>query len=236
MEQTRTVLTAPSGKRLEIGITGESPISGVTARARFAGGSYGRDFAVGPRGYHAGAIRDMMPTAVDSDRLVVHGREVRVALAPAGGGIATLIGDYHELLTVFGGPVPSRAVLMDLFGSLEIEDRPNGMVVRTSAATMIDAGMEQVDVVVNGRGQISVPSLNVAAALRPAHRGATTRHGEVWRWLPPDAPAKASVTDHMYIFGGPRGLAEVRLEGGSATDQELLDWLDQVDVAWLDQD
>jgi hypothetical protein len=232
MERHTIHLVSPGGAELAVSLPAAPVLTGVVARVRFAGGSFGRDFAIGPPGYHAGALRDLMPGAVNTQRFLAHGREVVLAEAPAGGAIATLLGDYHELMTVFGGPPPGPDRLVDLFESLELDDRPEGMVVRASRPTLLGATNEMVFVVVRGRGQVAVPGLDTAASLRPGHRGLPTRHGELWRWLPQDA-AGTGVAAYQYVYGGPRGMAEVSLDAdGTASDAELLAWLDELDVAW----
>jgi hypothetical protein len=198
------------------------PVSSVAAGVRFAGGSYGTGFQIGPRGYHEFACSYVAP-ATTRDRFLVHGREVVVAEAnDLQSSVATLIGAYHELMTVYAGPAPGRDRVSALFGSLEITDHAGGMVVRPRAATLLDAMTEQFAVVVRGRGTMSIPGPRQALALVPEHAGAPTRHGEVWKAAYPGAEGKYS-----FILGCPAGLAEVHL-----TDPGGLDWLAEIDIAW----
>ncbi|MCP3802561.1 hypothetical protein NLX83_25140 [Allokutzneria sp. A3M-2-11 16] len=178
---------------------------------------------MGPRGYHDFACTHVAP-ATPRERLVVHGREVLVAEANDGeSSVATLIGTYHELMTVFAGPAPRRDRVFSLFNSLTITDNSGGMVVRPRSATLLDTMSEQVVVVVKDYGSVSIPGPRQASALVPRHAGAPTTHGEVWKAAYPGGFA--------FILGCSRGVAEVHLTG---TTQEHLDWLDGINVSWRD--
>jgi hypothetical protein len=185
---------------------------------RFVGGSYGTGFQIGPRGYHDFAARVVAP-ATQRDRLVVHGREVVVAEALDGrSSMATLLGEYHELMTVYAGPAPRPDRVRALFSSLRITDRVAGMVVRPRAATLLDTMTEQLTVVVRDRGSLCIPGQRQARDLVPRHAGARTRYGEVWK-----APHPGG---HQYVLGCPRGVAEAHVP------DDRLDWLDGIDIAW----
>jgi hypothetical protein len=215
------VLRAPSGARVRVRLPDRAPVASVAAGVRFAGGSYGTGFQIGPRGYHGFAGRFVAPAAARY-RLVVHGREVAVAEAVDGeSSWATLIGDRHELMTVFAGPAPRPERVTALFGSLQVADHADGMVVRPRRATLLDALSEQVIVVVAGRGSLSIPGPRLAAT--PRHAGARTRFGEVWRTAYPAG-------GHAFLLGCPAGAAEVHFPAAAA--QSDLDWLDGIDVAW----
>ncbi|WP_439382777.1 hypothetical protein [Amycolatopsis lexingtonensis] len=215
-------LTAPSGGRVTVGLSARAPVSHVVAGIRFVGGSYGTGFQIGSRGYHDFACTRVAP-ARTRERLLVHGREVVVAEAADGqSSVATLLGDYHELMTVYAGPAPHRDRVVGLFGSLNIEDRVDGMVVTPRPATLLDPAGEHLVVVVRDHGSLSIPAPREAAALLPAHAGARTKHGEVWQ-----------TNTRSFVLGCPAGVAEVHLADTAATtDQERLDWLDEVDVGW----
>ncbi|HEV2782814.1 MAG TPA: hypothetical protein VGX25_25770 [Actinophytocola sp.] len=224
MASQRLELVAPSGRRVSVALPSDRPVSSVAAGVRFAGGSYGTGFQIGPRGYHEFACTYVAPAA-SRDRFLMHGREVVVAEAnDQRSSVATLIGSYHELMTVYAGPAPGRDRVAALFASLEITDRVGGMVVRPRAATLMDTMTEQIAVVVRGRGTMSIPGPRQALALVPKHAGARTRYGEVWKAAVPGAEGRYS-----FILGCPAGLAEVHL-----TDPGGLDWLAEIDVAWHD--
>jgi len=224
MAAQRLELISPSGGRVRIALPGDRPVSTVAAAVRFAGGSYGTGFQIGPRGYHQFACTYVAPAAT-RDRLLVHGREVVVAEAnDRQSSVATLIGAYHELMTVYAGPAPGSDRVSALFTSLEITDHAEGMVVRPRAATLLDTMTEQVAVVVRGRGTVSIPGPRQALALVPKHPGAPTRYGEVWKVALPEPNGRYS-----FVLGTPAGLAEVHL-----TDPGGLDWLAEIDVAWHD--
>ncbi|WP_410592033.1 hypothetical protein [Amycolatopsis sp. lyj-23] len=227
MATRRLRLVAPGGDRVTVGLPAAAPVSHVVAGVRFVGGSYGTGFQIGARGYHDFACTYVAP-AETRERLVVHGREVVVAEARDGqSSVATLIGAYHELMTVFAGPAPRRARLLDLFGALRIEDHVDGMTVVPRAETLLDPMNEHFVVVVQDHGSLSIPAPRQAAALLPRHAGARTRHGEVWKAGYDGDSARS------FVLGCPAGVAEVHLADTPAkTERERLDWLDGIDIAW----
>lgn len=229
----RLDLVAPSGGHLTVELPADPLVSSVVAGVRFAGGSYGTGFQIGPRGYHDFACTHVAP-ATTIDRFLVHGREVVVAEAvDKQSSVATLIGDYHELMTVYAGPAPRHDRVFALFSSLRIVDQVAGMIVMPARATLLDTLTEHVVVVVPGRGSMSIPGPAQARALVPAHAGAPTRHGEVWKAPYPGAEGSSAVGDHSYVLGCAAGVAEIHLNGRGATpDGVLLDWLNEVDVTW----
>ncbi|GLZ42854.1 hypothetical protein [Actinokineospora sp. NBRC 105648] len=228
----RLDLVAPSGSQVTVVLPAERSAPSVAAAVRFAGGSYGTGFQIGPRGYHDFACSQVAP-ATTRERFLVHGREVVVAEADDGeSSVATLIGAYHELMTVYAGPAPRRDRVFSLFDSLRIEDRVEGMVVTPRAATLLDTMSEHVVVAVRDLGTVSVPGPAQARNHVPTHAGARTRHGEVWKVALP-GPALAGVSGHAFVLGCAAGVAEVHFADTPArTDQERLDWLDGIDVAW----
>jgi hypothetical protein len=154
---------------------------------------------------------------------MVHGREVVVAEADnRESSVATLIGEYHELMTVYAGPAPRTDRVFALFSSLTINDHAGGMVVRPRAATLLDTMSEQVVVVVKDRGSVSIPGPRQALAMAPKHAGAPTKHGEVWKAAYPGG-------GHSFVLGCKAGLAEVHLDASAR-----LDWLTEIDIAWRD--
>jgi hypothetical protein len=235
---SRLNLVAPSGAAVDVDLPDDAPVSNVAAAVRFVGGSYGTGFQIGPRGYHEFAATVVAP-ATQRDRLLVHGREVVVVEADDGtSSWATLLGTYHELMTVYAGPAPRRDRVRALFSSLQITDRVGGMVVRPRAATLLDTMTEQLMIVVRGRGSLCIPGPRQARALIPRHAGAPTRHGEVWK--APYAGASgasgaraASASRYQFILGCPRGVAEVQLVRTPAVaESDQLAWLDGINVAW----
>lgn len=227
MATQRLRLVAPSGARVTVDLPAAAPVSHVVAGVRFVGGSFGTGFQIGPRGYHDFACTHVSP-ARTRERLVVHGREVVVAEADDGqSSVATLIGTYHELMTVYAGPAPRRDRVLALFGSLRIEDEVGGMTLVPRAATLLDATNEHFVVVVKDHGSLSIPAPREAAALIPRHAGARTAHGEVWK----SGYAKDSA--RSFVLGCPAGAAEVHLADTAAkTERERLDWLDGIGIAW----
>jgi hypothetical protein len=226
-------LVAPSGGRVRVGLPADAPVSNVVAGVRFAGGSFGTGFQIGPRGYHDFACAHVAP-ATPRERLLVHGREVVVAEADdRQSSVATLMGRYHELMTVYAGPAPRRDRVFALFGSLRIEDRADGMVVTPTSATLLDTMTEHIVVVVKDRGAMSIPGPRQALALKPAHAGARTRYGEVWKVSYPGGEATVGPRRHSFILGCPAGMAEVHLSNAaSLSEDDLLSWLNDIDVAW----
>jgi hypothetical protein len=227
MATQRLRLVAPSGDRVTVGLSAAAPVSHVVAGVRFVGGSFGTGFQIGPRGYHDFACTYVAP-AETRERLVVHGREVVVAEARDGqSSLATLIGTYHELMTVYAGPAPRRDRVLALFGSLRIEDHAGGMTVVPRSATLLDPSNEHFVVVVKDHGALSIPAPRHAAGLIPRHAGARTKHGEVWK----SADTKDSA--RSFVLGCPAGVAEVHLADTAAkTERQRLDWLDEIDIAW----
>jgi hypothetical protein len=146
--------------------------------------------------------------------------------------VATLIGDYHELMTVYAGPAPKRDRVLALFSSLRVVDRVEGMVVEPVAATLLDTMTEHVVIVVRGRGSISIPGPRQALALVPRHAGAPTRHGEVWRAPYPGAEGSPRAGDHSFVLACAAGMAEIHLAAGAAPESHQLDWLNEIGVAW----
>ncbi|HSV66155.1 MAG TPA: hypothetical protein VLJ59_09660 [Mycobacteriales bacterium] len=233
MAVQRLDLVAPSGARVRVGLPAAAPVSNVVASVRFAAGSFGTGFQVGPRGYHDFACTHVAPAA-QRDRLVVHGREVVVAEAhDKQSSWATLLGPYHELMTVFAGPAPHRERVFALFSALRIEDRVAGMVVTPRAATLLDTMTEHLVVVVRDHGSLAIPGPRQALALAPRHAGARTRYGEVWKAPYPGAESSTTASRHSYVLGCAAGLAEVHLADTTATtERQRLDWLNEIDVAW----
>ncbi|MBP2477486.1 hypothetical protein JOF53_006358 [Crossiella equi] len=227
--------TAPSGRRVTVTLPAHAPVTSVASGVRFAGGSYGTGFQIGPRGYHEFAVTHVAP-ARQRDRFLVHGREVVVSEALDGqSSVATFLGVYHELMTVYSGPAPRRQAVFALFNSLRVKDTVDGMVVRPSSATLLDTMSEQIMLAVRDHGSVSIPGPRQAAAITPRFAGARTAHGEVWRLPYPGAEGSARVSDHAFVLGCPAGAAEVHLADTEATtERQRLDWLNEINVVWHD--
>jgi hypothetical protein len=228
-------LVAPSGGQVAVDLPADAPVASVAAGVRFAGGSFGTGFQIGPRGYHDFACTYVAP-ATPRERFLVYGREVVVAESnDKQSSVATLMGTYHELMTVYAGPAPARERVFALFSSLRIEDHVGGMVVKPRSATLLDTMTEHIVVVIKDRGSMSIPGPGQALALVPRHAGARTRHGEVWKAPYPGAEGSTRASEHSFILGCARGMAEIHLAGTSAhTDNQLLDWLNEINVSWHD--
>jgi hypothetical protein len=229
----RLDLLAPSGGRVTVVLPADAPVSSVASGVRFAGGSFGTGFQIGPRGYHDFACTYVAP-AQQQGRLLVHGREVVVAEADdKESSVATLMGTYHELMTVYAGPAPRRDRVFALFSSLQIADHVGGMVVKPSSATLLDTMTEHIVVVVKDYGSVAVPGPRQALALVPKHAGARTRYGEVWKVPYPGAEGSTTASRHSFILGCPAGMAEIHLaETTATTESQRLSWLNEINVAW----
>lgn len=233
MQGTTLQLLAPGGDRLTLRFSDDAPVRAVATNVRFVGGIYSRAFQIGTRGYHE-FVRQHVIKAAPTDRFVVKGRETLVAASADGNTtIVTLLERYHELMTVFTGPPPSRKTLIGLFDTLEIKDHPRGMRVRPERFTQGDAALEQVAVAVADRGTVIVPGPRQARRLVPKHRGKPTRHGELWRMPLPGHTDSASAHDYLYVVAGAKGAAEVRFDPATGLGAaDLLEWADGIDAAW----
>ncbi|RLK58115.1 hypothetical protein [Actinokineospora cianjurensis] len=219
----RLDLVAPSGAEVAITLPGLEPVSSIAAAVRFAGGSYGTGFQIGPLGYQAFAGTHVAP-AKTTDRFLVHGREVVVTEADDGqSSTAALIGTHHELMTVYAGPAPRRDRVFALFNSLRVTDTPAGLLVAPRRATLLDTMSEHLILAVRGYGQISIPGPAQARTHIPTHAGAPTHHGEVWK-----VPLAGS--GHMFVLGFPTAAAEVQL--AQAPTPTRLAWLNAINIAW----
>jgi hypothetical protein len=229
----RLSLLAPSGGRVDVELASYPLVSHVASAVRFVGGSFGTGFQIGPRGYHDFACTRVSPATV-AYRLMVHGREVVVAEADdRQSSVATLIGPYHELMTVFAGPAPRSDRVFSLFSSLDVADEVAGMAVGPAAGTLVEAMTEHVVVAVRGRGVVSIPGRAQARDLLPRHAGAAARHGEVWRVSHPGGPDGGGDAGGSFLLGCPAGLAEIHLSGRSgAGDADLLGWLNDINIRW----
>ncbi len=233
-------LRASSGNVLALGLPEEPRVSSYTTVARFVGREFARGLQVGPLGLQDAGNQSLMPARV-TDRFVVDGREVRVATGEEGvNASVALIDRYHEVLTIYGGPVPRREEVISLFEQFSFEDSPEGMAILPRGDLALAS--EGVAVYVDGRGTVTVPSNENGRDLRPPYKGTPTRYGEVWRGEGqlPDRPGRGANT-FVYILGTTRAVAEVVFPDTSephetphprVTDQELLDWLYELNPRW----
>jgi hypothetical protein len=232
-------LRAPSGSRLRVALPDEPRVTSVSTYAQFAGGAHSRLFQIGARGFQEIANRELVPATV-VDRLVLQRREVVVATSDDGDvSTAAWIGPYHEAMTVFTGPAPPRAEILSVFDQFRFDDHVAGLRMTPSKQSSVDLVSEGLTVVVLGRGYLSIPEPRNAASIVPRHRGSRTRHGEVWRAskTPEGEPTQVirspTPRDYMYILATAKGAAQVDFfPDASATNQQLLDWLEAIDIAW----
>jgi hypothetical protein len=224
---------APGGDSLALRLADDAPVRAVATNVRFVGGAYSRAFQIGGRGYHE-FVRKHVIKSEPTGRFVVKGRETVMATTADGNTtLVTLKERYHELMTVFTGPAPSRATLVGLFGTLEIKDHPRGLRVRPERFTSGDTALEQVAVAVADRGTVIVPGPRQAGQIVPKHRGKSTKHGEMWRTAMPGRGDSSRAQDYLYIVAGEKGAAEVRIDpSASMGADDLLDWVDGIDAAW----
>ncbi|MDO5628426.1 MAG: hypothetical protein Q4G43_08910 [Mobilicoccus sp.] len=234
---------APSGDILDLDWDGAAPGSQVSG-VRFAGGSYGRGFQVHPLGAHEFAITHFTPGA-RTERLVVGRNEVRVAVDGTS-TTATLLGSHHELMTVFTGPPPTSARIVDLFGVLDIDDAAEGMRVTPSRSSLLSVMNEHHVVVVDDFISMDMPGPAHARRMAPGHRGSRNARGnEVWKSeLPGRGLGRGSnngnngngngrARDFAYIVGSRTGVAEIIASDPEATtDDAVMTLVDSLDVAW----
>lgn len=201
---------------------------------RFAGGSVGRGFQVHPRGAHDFAM-GIADGNVEHQRMLVGRREVKVStVADAGSTTATLLGQHHELMTIFSGPAPSRERIVEIFGTLDIVDSARGMRVTPSGASMLSMVSEHIVFVADDFTSMDAPGAPNADRLVPRGRGRGrgTQHGEVWRNRLPGRSAEGAHA-FAYVVGTPRGAVElVASDTETISAEALLDMVDSMDVAW----
>jgi hypothetical protein len=234
------LLRAPSGNALLLGLPSEPPVSTFSITARFAGGKFARVMQVGQPGFHDVGNESLMPARIN-DRFVVDGREVRIATGVDGTNASVaLIDRYHEVVTIYGGPPPRREEVISLFQQFSFDDSPEGMVIRPRGELALSA--EAMAIYVDGRGTITVPSNDNAGDLRPTYKGTPTRYGELWKSKGqlPDRPGGGANT-FVYLLGTTRAIAEIVFPDTSerhetphpaVKDEELLDWLYELNPRW----
>lgn len=190
---------------------------------------------MGALGFQEVANEGVMPATV-VDRFVVDGREVRLAVGVDGyNATVALIDQWHEAMLVYAGPPPGRSQVIEALRQFSFEDSPEGMVVRALPGTGLQLLTETIKIVVEQRGSISVPGPGTALSMVPAHAGASTAYGEVWRLggQLPDRPGEGANT-FVYIVGTSTAAAEVILDfEPTVDDATLLAWLGTINLAWV---
>lgn len=229
----RFVKRAPSGNVVTATWRGKEVGSHVCG-VRFAGGSVGRGFQVQPRGAHDAAMA-LVEGPITHQRVLVGRAEVKVSTATqVGSTTATLIGQHHELMTVFSGPAPTREGIVGIFGVLDVDDNPRGMRVTPSRASMLSLVSEHVVFIADDFTSMDAPGAPNTDRLVPRGqgRGRKTEKGEVWRSRVPGRQGNTAY-DFAYIVGTPRGAVElVASDPQAITEPALLDMVDSIDIAW----
>jgi hypothetical protein len=234
MAQQLIRMRAPSGAQLDLGLSEESRLLTSATTARFVGPRFSRAFDIGPTGYFDLANQSIMPARV-IDRFIVNDREVRIAQTEDGlSASVAMLDRWHEVMTVYGGLVPTREEVMQLFEQFVVEDTPEGMTMTPREGTGLELSAESVVTYAENRGSLSIPGPSTAANLVPTFQGAPTPYGEVWKSQGslPDREGTGANT-FIYIVGTTRGVAEVIFEYRPAVDDAtLLDWLSTISVRW----
>jgi hypothetical protein len=228
-------LRAPSGDRVVLSLPDTPKVSAIGTHATFHGPNFSQAIQTGGRGYHAEVCRVVVPATV-RDRALHQGREVAVAISDdQHATVAGWIGPYHEAVIFFTGPVGGRAGVLRAFDYFVFDDAPDGLKITPTRLTGVDRATETFCVLVDRDTRVVVPGPPTARGMVPQHRGAKTRHGEVWRTskYPDVLTGGERVRDYLYILGTAKGLAEISFdEHIDARDDTLLRWLDDVDVSW----
>lgn len=232
-------LRSPSAAMLRLEMDSDVRVSTTATDVRFAGqipgsrlpGSFTLQF--GTLGFQDVANEALMPARV-TDRFVVDGNEVRLAVGVEGvNATVAVIGQWHEAMFVYGGPPPRREEVLETVTLFAFEDSPNGMSVR-SRSSGLEQLSETVKIVVDDRGSISVFGQRNSRASVPAHAGARTKYGEVWRLEGqlPDREGQGANT-YLYLIGTTTAFAEVVMDYEPVVDDEtLLRWLETINLAW----
>lgn len=234
-------LRAPSGSVLALGLPDDPRVSGTTTSARFVGSQFARALQIGPLGFQAAANESIMPATV-TDRFVVDGREVRLAVGEDGTNASVaLIDAFHEVITIYSGPPPRIDDVASMFQQFLFQDTPEGMAIYPRRETGLELSSEGISVYVDGRGSLSIPGMSSARDLIPPYRGTPTRYGEVWRDGPLDDRPGQDARAWVYILGTATASAEIvfsdraeyhGVDHPDATDAELLDWLNELNPQW----
>ncbi|PIE26525.1 MAG: hypothetical protein CSA58_09015 [Micrococcales bacterium] len=198
----------------------------------FVGGSYGRAFQVAPVGAHEFGAKYLFEAEL-SGRMKVGQHEVRISRTADGRTtLASLIGQHHELMTVFAGPAPESRKVAELFAVLDVRDHRDGMRVSPQRWTGLTVGSENLVLSTVDNTSIAAPAPAFARQVIPSKSGRRTRQGEVWRTQLPGR-GKDSAHDYAYLVGTPNGVAEVVFADSEAiTEDEAMHMLDTLDLSW----
>jgi hypothetical protein len=228
---------APSGRVVRVNPGAE--VSGISSRILFRGDLWRGMFQIGGPSYHAVACESFIPSEL-LWRDHLFGRELVCSVAEDKSvTLVAWLGQHHELMTILCA-VPQREKIYATFAMMAILDRPQGLTVQPADELRTTRVWEDVTVVARDRGTIHIPDPQSATAMVPLSRGAKTMHGEVWRTLHTDEPPSGASADaepaseFSYVVGCPRGAARVSLSGIEKADDDVaMDWITQIDVAWL---
>lgn len=228
------VLTAPSGRSLAVTLGDQEPMICVHSGFDYALGPAVRTWQIGARGYHDATCREMV-AAFPRWREVVLGNELVVSSTIDDTvTVATLIGKYHELQTIFGGPAPSLERIVSIFVEFIPEDSPAGMCVRPTTGSLGTIFAQWFNLAVANRGILRVPGPESASALVPSWQGAPTKYGELWQKIvDPGLVLPGSPVPSIYVLGCPRGAAQITLFSETAGTEPIANWLDGCRVSWL---
>jgi hypothetical protein len=181
-------LVSPSGRQVQVDLAADAPVTNVVANVRFAGGSYGTGFQIGPRGQHEFAARYLIPASPDaaSTTMLTDLKATRTRQRAVLRGVA---------LDTTPGIVGGRAQRAETSpGGLWGWDRND----RTDAyPSGYDAGFE--------RGQLGAESDQPHGREQHLRRRRVLRHAAV---QPPGAWAKV----HEVFFGFLGSMTAARLE------------------------
>jgi hypothetical protein len=198
---------------------------------RFAGGDKAGGFTVGPRGYHDLLVSESLIGGMPDGKVTANGREVSIGKGDYA-SVATFRGEFHDLSWTIGGPRPANNRIAEVFNSYNIKDTANGMEVTPKASQLLDLVAYHVAITVPGYGSIHVLDPRSATRVLPRHAGQRTQHGEIWRTHLADREVHSGPRDHSYILATPTGAAEIFVSPvTNASDDELLTWLDNINVA-----
>ncbi|WP_189113281.1 hypothetical protein [Pilimelia terevasa] len=200
-------------------------------QVRLTSGNDSYAFTVGKKGYHDKYRTAAVTGGREVAKTNAHGKEVWIASAEAGAwSFASFRGDYHDLLSIFGG-TPSPGQVKSVYDKLTIVDSPGGMTVNGARSTLWTIVSHTTLVTVPGYGHILVGDHDRAKAMLPKYAGQRTTHGEIWRVPLTDRTAHTRPGDHSYVVASSGGVAEVFVAPYSqASDAEQLTWLKNIKI------
>jgi hypothetical protein len=220
---------APNGEEYLVDIASlEDPKT--IKKQLISGGRMARWFTIAEKGYHEFTRKHLVASAKDGGKVTVYGRDCLI-LTGSDGSVATFIGQYHDLQTAFGGPTPTTATVSQIFNGLTINDTPSRMTIGPKTATLLNNTTFAMLVRVPNRGHIHLLSPEQARSIVPVHAGVRTSSGELWRQPLDTENRPAGVRGHSYVVGSKTGAGYVFINPfTTATDDELLEWLDGIKI------